>query len=430
MGTPQSRDGRSKEESIVKILLINPNRYHTPPVPPLGLEYLFDALRYTRHQCEILDLCFEEYPVEAIKGAIRDFSPDIAGLTIRNIDTVLFENNLFFLDEIKTYASLLKSLGAPVILGGAGYSFIPEAVLRYIDADYGIYGPGENALPYFLDLFENNTPPRGTILNGWEMGIDSELGISRENGIDHARYIREGGIIGFETQKGCLERCSYCSEGKGRVLFKNPERIVGELSHMKGRGFDTFHLCDAEFNQDIDYCREFLETFIRKGTKIRWALYVKSAPFDDDLFRLLEKSGANLITLSLPTGEKYLENTREIRRLTIKYGIRLAVDFLCGFPWENLDTVRKTVNTLREIGPDTIGVNSTIRLSPGIAVTGKVLSSPEHFRGLKGTVTDNPDMVRPVFYNHITADMLREIIGDDPLFHIEGFERTSNYERI
>ncbi|MDP2981801.1 MAG: cobalamin-dependent protein [Candidatus Latescibacter sp.] len=414
----------------MKILLINTNRYRTPPVPPLGLEYLSDALRYTRHRCQILDLCFAEDPVEALKNAIRDFIPDIAGLTIRNIDTVLFENNIFFLDEIKSYASLLKDRGVPVILGGAGYSFIPEGVLRYIGADYGIYGPGEKALPYFLDLYDKNPPPQGTVLNGWEMGIYPDLEINRENGIDHARYVREGGLIGFETQKGCLERCSYCSEGRGRVLYKNPDRIVGELTGMVESGFDTYHLCDTEFNQDLDYCRAFLEAFIRRGLKIRWALYMKSAPFSDDLFRLLERSGANLITLSLPTGEKYLEHTREIRRLTVKYGIRLAVDFLCGFPGETVEMVRNTVETLREIAPDTVGVNSTIRLSPGIAVTKKALSSAEHRERLKGAITDNPDLVRPVFYNHITADMLREIIGDDPLFHIEGFERTSNYERI
>lgn len=414
----------------MKILLINTNRYRTPPVPPLGLEYLSDALKYTRHQCRILDLCFEENAIDAIEDSVRDFSPDVAGLTIRNIDTVLFENNIFFLDEIKNYAAVLKGMGIPVILGGAGYSFIPEGVLGFIGGDYGICGPGENALPYLLDILPKNRLPLGTVLNGWEMGIDPELEISRENEIDHARYIREGGLVGFETQKGCLERCSYCSEGRGRILFKNPERIIGELARITRRGFDTFHLCDSEFNQDMEYCRAFLEILIKKGPKIRWAIYMKSAPFDDDLFRLLSKSGANLVTLSLPTGAKYLESTREIRRLTMKYGIRLAVDFLCGFPGETVDMVRKTIETLREIGPDTVGVNSTIRLSPGIPWAEKVLCAEKEKERLKGALKDNSHMVRPVFYNHITVDMLQEIIGDDPLFHIEGFERTSNYERI
>jgi tryptophan 2-C-methyltransferase len=414
----------------VKILLINANRYRTPPVPPLGLEYLSDALKRTRHQCSILDLCFEENPVTVIENSIREFSPDAAGISIRNIDTVLFENNVFFLDEIKKYADVFKKFGVPVILGGAGYSFMPEGVLNFIGADYGIAGPGEKALPYFLDRLAGKSLLHKTIVNGWEMGIDPELEITRENEIDHARYVREGGLVGFETQKGCLEKCHYCSEGRGQILFKKPDIVVQEIARLVEKGFDTFHLCDSEFNQDIDYCKSFLDALISKGPKIKWALYMKSTPFDDDLFRLLRKSGANLITLSLPTGDRYLENTKEIRNLTRKYGIRLAVDFLCGFPGETFEIVQYNLEKLREIRPDTVGINSTIRLSPGIPWSEKVLGLQEEQGRLKGAFTNNPMMVRPVFYNHITVDMLREIIGEDPLFHIEGFERTSNYERI
>ena len=110
----------------MKILLINPNRYRTPPVPPLGLEYLENALRETHHECRILDLCFSDDPLLALEEGINSFNPDIAGVTVRNIDTVLFHNNAFFLDDIKILVDHLKKRSIPVILGGSGYSFIPE----------------------------------------------------------------------------------------------------------------------------------------------------------------------------------------------------------------------------------------------------------------------------------------------------------------
>ncbi len=34
------------------------------------------------------------------------------------------------------------------------------------------------------------------------------------------------------------------------------------------------------------------------------------------------------------------------------------------------------------------------------------------------------------FYNLIPVDTIKELVGDDPLYKIEGFERTSNYERL
>jgi hypothetical protein len=40
----------------MKILLINPNRFHSPPVPPIGLEYIVGHLIHGGHSVEVLDL--------------------------------------------------------------------------------------------------------------------------------------------------------------------------------------------------------------------------------------------------------------------------------------------------------------------------------------------------------------------------------------
>jgi len=92
--------------------------------------------------------------------------------------------------------------------------------------------------------------------------------------------------------------------------------------------------------------------------------------------------------------------------------------------------VKKTIERLRKTTADTIGINSTIRLYSGCTVTHTILDSGENTHYLLGDITDNPDFVRPAFFRKITVDMLREIIGDDPRFRIEGFERTSNYQRL
>jgi len=414
----------------MKILLINPNRYRTPPVPPLGLEYLENALRYSRHECRICDLCFADDTVAALDNDIEHYSPDIAGMTIRNTDTVIYQNNLFFLDDIKLLVDCLKERNIPVILGGAGYSFIPEGILAYLGADLGIAGPGERMLVDVLDLYENKPPPAGTVFDGWERGYDPDIQVERGGSIDYARYLSEGGLLGFETQKGCVERCSYCSEGVGRVIFRNPDSIVQELHTLAERGFNDYHLCDTEFNQDLSFCRAFLERLIGGGPEINWALYIKSSPYDDDLFRLIKKSGASLITLSIPTGKNSLEHAAEITRLAKKHSIRLAVDLLCGFPGETSDSVKQTIEFLRKISPDTVGVNSTIRLYPNTSLAEAALKSRKYSKNLLGNIDNNPYLIRPVFYNHIGVGILREIIGEDPLFKIEGFERTSNYERI
>ena len=415
----------------MRILLINPNRYRTPPVPPIALEYLQSALKGTGHQSRILDLCFADDPAALLAKELECFRPQVAGVSVRNIDTAIYRNNIFFLDEIKSLVDLLNKHRIPVILGGSGFSFSPRGVLEYLGAGWGVSGPAEIALAHLLESFEKGPPAEGTILNGWHWGMNPELGIEgRGEQIDYQTYLAEGGILGFETQKGCFERCSYCLEGNGRVLFRNPRKVVEELNQLVSRGFDNFHLCDTEFNQDLSYCHKFLETLIAEGSSMRWVLYMKSSPYDEELFRLLSKSGARLITLSLPCGRDSLVHAGEIRRLCKKYGIRLAVDFLCGFPGETVESIRNVIETLRHIRPDTVGVNSVIRLYPGAYVTRKVWRSADFRKSLCGPLEDNPSFVHPVFYKSISIDCLREIIGDDPLFKIEGFERTTNYERL
>lgn len=414
----------------MKILLINPNQYRTPPVPPLALEHLYSVLRGSPHECRILDLCFSDDPISLLDEEINNFTPHVAGFTIRNIDSCIYRNNIFFLDDIKKLIDYVKRQGIPVLLGGSGFSFIPEGIIEYLGADWGIKGPGEKALRYFLDLFEKNPPRSGTIFDGWEIGFDQDFRVYRNDFIDYEGYVNERGILGFETQKGCKEQCLYCLEGNSRLLFRNHDCVVDELKYFANRGFTSFHLCDTEFNQDLEHCKNFLETLINKGPAITWTLYMKSAPYDDELFKLLKKSGANMITLSLPTGENWLEHARKQCSIAKKHDLKLAVDLLVGLPGETIESVKRTISVLREIQPDTVGVNSTIRLFPEQSVAKKIAKSAEYQKHLLGAVDNNPHLIRPVFYQHLSADKLREIIGDDPLFKIEGFERTSNYERL
>ena len=108
----------------------------------------------------------------------------------------------------------------------------------------------------------------------------------------------------------------------------------------------------------------------------------------------------------------------------------MAVDLLTGFPGETIESVRNTIERLREIGPETVGIISTLRLYPHLPVAKLIAGSEKHRAYMSGEIDGNPDFIRPVFYEWLSVDMLRKIIGDDPLFKIEGFERTSNYERI
>jgi hypothetical protein len=75
-------------------------------------------------------------------------------------------------------------------------------------------------------------------------------------------------------------------------------------------------------------------------------------------------------------------------------------------------------------------VNSYFRLYKGLTVTKEILENPAEIARLSRPLRDNDDCLAPIFYHQLDSQAVREMIREDPLFRIEGFEKTVNYQRI
>lgn len=414
----------------MRVLLINPNRYANPPVPPIGLEYLASSLLAEGHHPVVLDLCFSENPHGEIDNTVRLFHPDIVGITVRNVDTVLYHTNEFFLDEVREIVAHIKGAhGIPVVIGGAGLASNPHGILEYLKADCAIKGPAETTVHDVLKVFsegkaqgmvfQGNYSPRGAC-------------VRNPDEIDYKMYFEMGGTAGFETHKGCSSSCVYCLEANTPVRFKEIGDVIREIRSLVDRGFSHFHLCDSEFNEDNEYAIEFCSALKRAGLGVRWALYMKPAYTSKTLFRLLKESGAYLITLTVDSWKKcplYWQDYEKSVFCAKAYGISIAVDFLTGFPYETEDSLRENFDILRRPLPDSIGVNTYIRLYRNLKITDIILRDPVHKDNLLGA-THDPSLLQPVFYNLIDTEKLRVLIDGDPLFRIEGIEKGVNYTRV
>jgi radical SAM superfamily enzyme YgiQ (UPF0313 family) len=414
----------------MRVLLINPNRYVNPPVPPIGLEYLSASLKAQGHEAAILDLCFSENPYADIDHSVASFQPDIAGITVRNVDTVIYHTNEFFLDQIKPIVTYLKRNHAlQVVIGGAGVFSNPEGILKYLDADYAIKGPAETIIHEILRQFRNGAL-RGNVFQG--IYANNSCCLRESRSIDFKKYFEKGGIAGFETHKGCSSSCVYCLEANTPVSFKEIKGVVREIKTLIDMGYDHFHLCDSEFNEDNEYALAFCSALKKAGLGARWALYMKPAYASKMLFRVLKDSGAYLITLTVDSWRKcplYWEDYEKCVYSAKAYGMKIAVDFLTGFPHETEDNLREYFDVLKRPLPDSIGVNTYIRLYKALKITDIILKDPKLKNGLLGS-TGDPSFIKPVFYNHIDIARLKRLIDGDPLFRIEGIEKGVNYTRV
>lgn len=411
----------------MKILLINPNRYKSPPVPPIGLEYVSSCFKNLGDQIHLLDLCFSDNPLKDIDAAVASFMPDAVGMTVRNIDSVLYHTNEFFLDEIREMTAHLKSsYTGRLIIGGSGIAANPQGIRDYLKADIAVVGLVESSLGALRnELSHDYALPR--IVRG---SLVSPVFCSRDVGfVDYWTYFGRGGIAGFETHKGCSSSCVYCLEANSNVYFRKIEDVIAEISCLIDVGCDHFHLCDSEFNEDLDYSLGFCSALKDSGLTIRWTLYMKPANYSKRLFKLMKSTGVYLITLTVDTFKKCPLYWSDIEKMVFSaksFGIKINVDLLTGFPYEDDDTLSWTLDLFRRLRPDMVNINTYIRLYKALPVSRIAMNDKRLLNRLLAKAYDE-SLLKPVFYNHIDTDKLRACIGNDPLFRIEGLEKGVNY---
>ncbi len=209
-----------------EILIVKTNLMK-PPVTPVAVDHLGTMLKAQGYSVRFLDLAFEKDVDAALE---REIKGDLlfVGMTIRNIDDSFFASRDFCLAKVRPIIQKIKSLSdAPVVLGGVGYSVFPVATLEYCGGDFGIQGDGEIAIVQLADTIARNRVPSG--ISGLVSGGNgryyrnkpapadlSTLELSDRSTVDNLRYFKEGGMVGFETKRGCTASCTYCADPRRR----------------------------------------------------------------------------------------------------------------------------------------------------------------------------------------------------------------------
>jgi len=422
-----------------RVLLINTNRMK-PAIAPLGLDYLGEALRGKGYRVDLLDLCFLEDYKKAIDDYFSKGSVLAIGITIRNTDDCYLLSQDFFLPEIREIARYIRTkTDAQIILGGVGFSIMPESILRYCELELGIKGDGEEVLPILLERIAQGKDYRdlpGLVYRGGGDFLSNppeyfdldKLSSRRRTLVDNRRYFNEGGQGNIETKRGCNKNCVYCADpvAKGRkIRLRNPEQVADELEALLEEGVNYFHFCDSEFNLPEEHAQAVCEQIIRRGIarNIDWYAYCSPSPFSEELARLMKMAGCRGIDFGADNGNREIlhnlgrefgkDEIKNTARLCHRYGITFMFDLLLGGPGETRDTVRETIDLMRETEPDRVGVMVGVRIYEGTELANIVLKEGrmEENKNLQGKVLGNSDFFEPVFY-------VSSKLGEDVHYHI------------
>jgi tryptophan 2-C-methyltransferase len=435
-----------------RVTFVNTNQVK-PAIAPIAFDYLSGPVRRAGFDLCLLDLCFTEDVTSAIAAHCRARAPDYWAVTLRNTDDVYFSSGHSFLERIRGMVQALRAARpVPVIMGGAGYSAMPERLLDYLGADYGIVREGEFTFPELLQCLEEGRPfteipglvfRRDGVVQATRRDADScgpleRLGPHRRDLVDNERYFAKGGQIGIETKRGCNRKCIYCIEPliKGqRVRLRRPGDVVDEMEALVARGIDVFHINDSEFNLSIAHplalCREIVARGLHE--RIQWYAYGMPRPFPDELAGAMRAAGCVGMNFGVDSASaKMLAILRRTFRpadiaqavaVAKRHGLEHILELLFGAPGETRETVAETIAFVKALDPDRVAVTVGLRIFPGTEL--EVMVRAEGLTGgnpnLHGHVDGNGDLLHPVFYLPAALGpnpqrFIAELIGDDRRF--------------
>ncbi len=426
----------------MRVALVNTNRIK-PPIAPIGLEYVAEALNAAGHHVQVLDLCWEDETGSAIANFSGGTNFDLIGVTLRNTDDCTFTSRQSFLGEFaEIVTTIRKHTDALIVLGGVGFSVMPEQVLELCEADAGLWGDGEFSFLQLADRIERGREWHDVANliwrnhSGWNRNSRSALPLTdlppmSRDWVDNRRYFREGGQAGIETKRGCTGRCIYCADpiAKGKeIRIRPPKPVVDEMERLLEQGIDHIHTCDSEFNLPQGHASQVCKEIIRRnlGDKLRWYAYCSPAPFSLELAKLMRRAGCVGINFGVDNGdEKMLRRLRrgfspdDILNATQcckEAGMVVMLDLLIGSPGETRQSIMATVELMKRAGPERVGVALGVRVYPETGLANLMTQE-----GLEEGLVGGDDASEPLFFLEpaiapFAFELLAALVGDDERF--------------
>ena len=398
-----------------RCLLVSANRMASPyPVYPIGIAYIMGALQRHGHRADHVDI-LASGGYGALEERLRQGDYDLIGVSIRNIDNVDSTAPQELLADIAEAVRRIRELSkAPLVLGGPGFSIMPERLLHYLGADYGIVGEGEEALPQLVNrLLAGERPELKIISQGLTRFPDCPPLYSPEV---TPYYIGRGGMLNVQTKRGCRHGCSYCSYPgiEGRTMrYREPAAIVQEIEELCARfGARYIFFTDGVFNDPDGRYLEIAEELARAGNQVPWCAFFRPQHLSREALRLLRRSGMAAMELgtdaasdetlaALHKGFTFAE-VIAVNEAIVAEEIPCAHFVMFGGPGETPETVEAGIDNLEKLAGTVVFVYLGIRILPGTRL---------HDRALRERViTAETDLIRPVFYYSPLID--RELLDN------------------
>ncbi|MHB1184257.1 MAG: lipid biosynthesis B12-binding/radical SAM protein [Desulfobulbia bacterium] len=399
----------------MRILLISPNTLTVPyPVYPIGLDYVAGCIP-AEHQVRIADL--NVLSLEALEELVRDFSPEIIGLSCRNIDNTEAGDSLFFISAYGELVAWLRERSKAVLVcGGSGFTIMADRIFAALGVDFGIIGEGER-FGLLVDALHQGLDPMqipGVIssfssLEMPEPWPGTQMRAFRPQASHVDFYLKKGGMLNLQTKRGCSFNCIYCPyphiEGKKHRLV-HPAEVAGTALNLQEAGAKYLFITDSAFNSDVAHSLEVAKAFKAAGVSIPWGGFFAPLKLPSDYFSRMADAGCKhvefgteslsssmLATYRKPFG---VDEVFVAHQQALEAGLHVAHYFLLGGPGESPATVAESLDHIERLNKTVLFFFIGIRIYPHTALYDIALK--------EGKIRPETNLLQPLFYQAEAID--------------------------
>ncbi|MFO0752359.1 MAG: radical SAM protein [Thermodesulfovibrionales bacterium] len=281
-----------------------------PPVYPLGLSYLATFL--AGHEVRLYDPNVAERPMEDLLAALDGFTPDLVGVSLRNIDNQSRMDPLNYYGDFRSVVrSVRKRLpSARIAAGGTGFSMFAREVMEgNPEIDFGVHLEAEESFPELLNNLSAPERVRGIYYR--KDGAVRFTGVRplppfeefprpRRDLADMGRYTGNA-AVGIQTKRGCPLQCTYCNYpvlNGNRIRMRAASQVVDEIEALIAKGAKQFMFADSVFNRPEKHAAEICGELIRRGVTAGWMAYLDIKGSTREALLLMKEAGCNGIFFS------------------------------------------------------------------------------------------------------------------------------------
>lgn len=385
-----------------RVWLLSTNLATEPyPVYPLGMACVASALHAAGHeveQCDLLALGMDE---TRLKEALGAFAPDFVGLSMRNLDNCDSLTPTHYPELVRRVVTLVKTCTqVPVILGGAAFSLMPEELLDFTGADFGVVGEGEVQMVELLAELAAGRPV-ARVRRAREVAgmlsprFDPEL---------VRFYVERSGLVNLQTKRGCPFACTYCSypnlEGQ-RYRFRDPREVVDDLERLqREHGSPKVFITDSVFNDGEGRYLEVVEEILRRELRVSWSCYIRPQGIGRPEVALMKRAGlfaaelgtdasTDLTLAALNKGFTF-DDVVGVNEAFVEERLPCAHFVMFGGPGETKATLAEGLANLERLRHTVVFAYSGICIFPGTAIRRRAQE--------EGLLGEDYDPHEPPFY--------------------------------